>query len=279
MQGFLLFREGRWSFRRKIPVELRRYFNGSDQIWRSLKTAVKADALIPWRDWSAKTDRVFQFLKSSAPDEMKLAYIASEISPSRNTVLNAPPSPAVGLSVSKLIEKFIAFKKPVWTSLKSRQENEFNLGLFVDIMGDMKLAKIDYETIEAYRDKLSQLPANHTRFKKYKTKTAQELIAMPETEKDMPKAENTNKHLGFFSTMLSFAVQRQFMTYNPATGINLKSVGTEIIHASGHKLKYTNDDLQHLIQLLRWRPDCPAQFYVPLIGIFTGCRRGEICQL
>jgi hypothetical protein len=69
------------------------------------------------------------------------------------------------------------------------------------------------------------------------------------------------------------------MTYNPAVGINLKSVGTEIIHASGHKLKYTNDDLQHLIQLLRWRPDCPAQFYVPLIGIFTGCRRGEICQL
>ena len=218
MQGFLLFRSNTWNFRRKIPVEIRRYFNGNQEIWRSLKTSVRSDALKTCREWASKTERVFQFLKSSAPDQTKFDYLTFEISPSKTAVMNAPPAPAAGLTVSKLIEKYIAFKKPNW-SMKSLQENEFNLGLFIDVMGDMRLSQVNYETIEAYRDLLAQLPPNHTRLKKYKSKTVKELIALPANEKELSDAESVNKHLSFISAMLKFGVARQYTTYNPAVGV------------------------------------------------------------
>ena len=277
MQGFLLIRGKTWNFRRKIPTELRPYFNGNREIWRSLGTSEKKVANEACREWVTKTDRVFSFLRSSAKEDFKLEYVKSEIPPSASSFVPIPfPTVDVGLCVSELIEKFVNFKRPDW-SLKSQQENEYSLGLFVVLCSDLRLSAIDYETIEDYRKKLSQIPANHTRLKKYKTKTIVELLATPESEKDMPKPDSVNKHLGFFSTMLKFGVQRRYMQYNPAEGIKVKIEDAPDV--SSARQKYSNEDLQFILQLLRYDAANPERFYVPLIAMFSGMRRGEICQL
>ena len=277
MQGFLFLRRKTYYFRRKIPAELRGYFSPRlKEIWRSLGTQDKCLAKSACRDWVAKTEKVFSMLRTSIPDVLKLEYVKTEIQPSSTAVHAPAPTPVTGKLTSELIASYVSHKAPTWT-LKSKQEVEYSLGLFVALCGDLRLPKIDYAIIEDFRDKLKQLPANYTRLKKYKNQTIEELLAIPASEKDMPKAASVNKHIGFLSTLFKFAIQRQYMTFNPALGVQVKAPRGQ--KASGGKQIYTREDLQDVIQLLRYDEAHPENLWVPLISMHTGMRRGEICQL
>jgi integrase len=278
MQGFLLFRSNTWNFRRKIPVALLKYFpSGYKVIWRSLGTSDKRVANSVGMDWAAKTERVFSMLKTTIPDEMKLEYIKSELSISPTLSIPEKPKTKEGKKVKDLFDAFISHKtgNSEW-SAKSQADNEFAMDLFIQVMGNLSLLQLNYHVIEKYRDKLKQIPAKHSRLKKYKGMTVQQLIDMPEELKDMPDASTVNRRMGYVSTAFEFGVQRDMLVKNPAYGVKVKELGVILPHT--RKPEYTTDDIQDIVYRLRLDMTNPAHFFVPLMAIFTGGRRSELCQ-
>ena len=293
VSGFLVLRGSTYHFRRRVPADLKKYFpKRFFEISRSLGTSSKVIATAASREWAVKTERVFQFLRSGTPDAMKLEYLKSELSISGT--LNLAVAPAVSVTpdsvpvpekpksseklISNLIDAYISSKMGAgdW-QLKTRQETEFAIRLFIDCMGDMPLRKLNYTVIEAFRDKVSQIPANHTRLRRYKFLSIPELLAMSATEKVLPEPKTINKRLGFFSTMLDYAVQKDLMIKNPALGVRIKELGVSL--PSDQRPAYTVNDIQDIVYRLSYDVDNPARFFVPLLAIFCGGRRREMCQL
>jgi integrase len=285
MAAFLYQRGTGWYFRRRIPTDLQQYFPSKSKIiTRTLETTDKRLAKSACRTWAVKVDNVFAFLKSAAPNEIKQAYLKAEIPEPKKTpvVAPAPTSPEAPhvktVLLSELIEQYISHKRPHW-SLKTRQEIEYHLNLSVLLMGDLPLNKITYKEVESYRDRLQQVPTNFSRLKKYKTKTMEEILAMPANEKEAPDPKSVNKSLQFLSTVLAFGTQRykNLLTLNPAIGVTVKV--TDKKKASEERDAYSAEDIQDVINHLVWDCNHPSRFFIPLIAIFTGMRRGEIAQL
>lgn len=277
MQGFLILRSKTYYFRRKIPVEARPYFPGLSQIWRSLGTTDKRSANSLAMEWAVKTKKVFDFVKSAFPDDMKFKFIEMELSISNTPSVTENPKPKTGKKVEDIFNAFINHKKGngEW-SPKSEADNRFALELFVQVMGNLSVTQLNFQVIENYRDKLKEIPAMHSRLKKYKHLSVQELIAMPEAEKDMPDASTVNRRMGYVSSAFDFAVQRDMLVKNPASGIKVKEFGVILPHTQ--KPAYTVEDVQDIVHRLRLDMSNPAHFFVPLMAIFTGGRRSELCQ-
>lgn len=277
--GFLLLRGKTYHFRRKVPSELRIYFpDGYREISRSLATTDKRSAVSSAREWLVKTDRLFSFLRSGIADVMKSEYLKTELALSPITATASTKKQPAGKKVSDLINAYVRSKTGAgdWT-LKTKQEVEFAIQLFIDVMGDMSLSKLNFTVIETYREKLQQIPADHTRLKIYKSLTIQEILDLPTDSKELPKPKTVNKKLGFFSTLLDFGVQRDMLLKNPAIGIRVKELGVSL--PSDQKPHYSDEDIQDIIHRLHFAPSNPARFFVPLLAIFTGARRRELCQL
>jgi integrase len=229
-------------------------------------------------------------LESGISNEMKVEYLKSEIlaEPPKKPVAIphsiSPAAPVVEaeqdktLKLSELIEQFINFKRPHW-SPKTRQENEYHLGLSVLLMGDLPLNKISYIEIEGYRASLQEVPTNYSRLRKYKHLPIAEILALPADQKEAPDPKSVNKSLQFLSTALAFGVQRHgdLLRINPAVGINVKVIDQKL--ASEERDAYSIENLQDVVNHLIWDYDHPSRFFIPLIAIFSGMRRGEIAQL
>lgn len=126
---------------------------------------------------------------------------------------------------------------------------------------------------------MQKVPTNYSRLKKYKHLTITEIIAMPADQKESPDPKSVNKSLQFLSTVLAFGTQRyrDLIPQNPAVGINLKVVDQKL--ASEERDAYSFENIQDIINSLFWDCNHPSRFFIPLIAIFTGMRRGEIAQL
>lgn len=151
MAVFLYQRGEGWYFRRRIPIDLKQYFPPTLKlITRTLETNDKRLAKSACRQWTSKVENVFTFLRSSAPDEIKQAYLKSEIpEPKKAPVVHVAPSVPVTpvdktLKLSELIEQYISHKSPHW-ALKTKQEIEYHLNLSVKLMGDLPLNRISYK--------------------------------------------------------------------------------------------------------------------------------------
>jgi integrase len=278
MMEFLLVRNKTYYFRRRIPVDLAKYFPDKlKDITRSLATSDGRRAKTACRDWVSRIEDLFTTLRLSISEEHKLAHVKAELFNNVNPMLVQAQIPISPL-LSHLIEEYISYNAPNWEP-KTRQENEFNLGLSLQLLGDLPLDKIDYNAVKVLREKLQHLPTNFSRRKKYKHMALEEILAIPVEDQEPPNPEAVNKTLSYLSSLLKMGVARhgKFIQTNPAVGLKLKIVDQKL--ASEERDIYTPDDLQNIVNLLTYDPDNPARFWVPLVGIFSGLRRGEICQL
>ena len=272
MVGFLCLRGKKFHFRRRVPGDIKKYFPPNyGEISRSLDTSIKSVANVAVRAWVVKTDSVFTFLRSDVDDEDKIRFLAKQI-PLNET----PASTKDTVRVSDLITQYVEYKTPSW-KLKTRQEVENSLNLFIKCCGDTYLRAMDFKSIEIYRNKLSQLPPGITVSKKYKNLTIEEILSIPIDQKEVLDPRSINKHLGFFSTLMRFGFRRDLVRVNFAEGIRVKEIDGKL--AEKDKEEYSKDDIQHIINSLHWDSENPARMFVTLLLIFTGARRNEMCQL
>lgn len=194
-----------------------------------------------------------------------------------------PWPPAKTVPFSTLKDKYLAGlthrpeggrRRP--PTAKTLEAYEKDISAFIFVMGDLRIGEIDRETAGEFFNVLRRLPANLSRKKEYRNKTASELIAMnapPQSE------ENASKKMERISAMFLWALKEKRtwgIDANPFTGF-----GQSDDHESARR-PFTQDELVAIFS----HPDFQHRkfrnsyaFWLIPLAIFTGARLGELAQL
>ena len=111
--------------------------------------------------------------------------------------------------LSKLIPKFVSefMKAGRWIE-KTKSENEAVFDLFIKISGDVPINQYDHQAIRQYKETLGKLPANRNKIEKYRYKTIEKIISMPDVK---PMAVNSvNKNIRRLGQLFKWAVQNGY---------------------------------------------------------------------
>lgn len=167
-------------------------------------------------------------------------------------------------------------------------------GLFRDLMGDPELGEIEFETIDQYASRLAQLPSNIylTRQRFGLDASVDELIRIAEREGLELKNETTIKnHVGRLSEILAFGERKYMLRFNPASDYKRGDGRFSVPRAQDLRDAFTSQDLSLIFaqdwfttgagsfNRTGWTTWRPHYYWLPLLGLFTGGRINELCQL
>lgn len=186
------------------------------------------------------------------------------------------------LRVSELLEEYIDTKKSQnsWKSSKTEPDMRKTINRFIWIIGDREMSELENRGIfDEHMKKLVKLPADNATKPRYRGKAYDEVIRIGQESGDKVYAVKTvNKALSNVSTLMSYGVEMGYLTKNQAMRFEVKDLRKN----SGRKA-YSSEDLQKLftspIYTDKIPTNKPHQFWIPLIGLFTGARVNEICSL
>jgi len=220
-------------------------------------------------------------LEVEIPTEIPPVGRPATTAPVQNPVvtLTAPassPTLQAGLTFAQVIDGYEAERKP---TPKTMREFRRGFGLFSEITG-VKLqdpvTAITKEHVRDFKAALMRMPAN-TQAARFRGKTALEVIVMTDGENIVRMSAATiNKFLGGLKAVLTWAEVNCHIVVNPANriAVNTKDNGEKKRHP------FTQDDLKVIFGSKIFRSGTwSADYWIPLIGLFTGARLEEIGQL
>ncbi|BBA68605.1 site-specific integrase [Geobacter sulfurreducens] len=176
--------------------------------------------------------------------------------------------------LSAVISQFISDRRYDWT-VKTKQESEGSFRIIQDVLGDIDVSTIDRSVARDLRDKLALLPANM--YKIYPNNTGRDLLKMIKDGKEILPMSTTslNKHLCRFTSLMRFCVKEGYLLSDPSVGLRIK----QRRRPEDERKAYTLDDLNQIVRNLPRDHEHPERFWIPVIGMFSGMRLGEICSL
>ena len=281
--SYLLIRSSGYYFRVRVPCDLRDHLTLSE-IKSVIGHTNRAQALKVARRMSVITESLFDEIRENpylrSADEIKawrkqhLGSNQAHIPPS----LNACKTPEQRQSplFQQVVEKFVTEQTTTnqWTE-KSRLGNEAIYRLAIRVIGDIPMAQITFEHVRNYKDTLCRLPANLNKNPRYRNKSIDAVLALKPT----PMAVNTiNKNLSRLSSIFKWAVKHGYTDRNYAEGIQLKTSK----RPDEEREVYTKQDLEVIFKSEIYAENkykYPYHFWLPLLGLYTGARLNELCQL
>jgi integrase len=194
--------------------------------------------------------------------------------PSQAELPQAEPS---GPRFSEVVTKFMQERKTAGKgNPKTAEDYRSAFDLFVEVLGDIPIDSINHDTIRHYKEALMRMPRHARKSPKYRGKSYRELISM-EVE-DTLHPTTINKKLKRISSLLNHALKNGWLSSNPVPGMLLPQAKSD----RDYRAIYTTDDLKKLFHGEQYLNDTHKhsfEFWTPLLGLYTGCRLEEICQL
>lgn len=193
-------------------------------------------------------------------------------------------------SIDDLIAAYIALKeKADWVS-KTKNENVRSLGLFGEITGAKRpINTLKTEDISNFRNTLMELPSNYVKNKAWAGKPLSFILA---AGKDHAKlaAKTRSKYFSNMRGFLGWCIAEDHLQAMPGSKISMWSSAGK---AKDAKKPFSHSDLQAFFSSplyvgyaspsRRHKPGTiltrDGKYWIPLIGLFSGMRLGEIAQL
>jgi integrase len=296
-----LSRHGLYYARVVIPAPLRdRFPNNKREIRRSLKTGNRREAMKRARAVLVELDHMFQQLvvsadavaidRSDATPRSQLWQVGKLI-PARNTLAAAPdtlplaqsaPEPRSNdLTITEVAERYLADKAARGLREKTLHEYRASLMLVAQALDDMPLLAVTRDHARDFRGKLMRLPSNMTKL--YPGKTVLQVLEAKDLEQQPRMDTRTvNKTLGRFSGLCAWAVADDLIPKNPATGLEINTdrrPDEEAEPFEHHELQAIFNGYIYSGSIPSRTKVYPYQFWLPLLGLYTGARINELCQL
>ncbi len=185
----------------------------------------------------------------------------------------AQPAPLL----SEAIEAFIRAKtaKGAWNE-GTVSANRATFGLLLEHLGDAPITQIDSDAMIGFLDLLKRLPSNLTKLRAKEGRTLQQMadLGLP------PMAPRTaGEQMSRVSSMFKWCCKnaRFPITYNPAEEF---AAGKKV--ATYERRPFTPDELRRLFSTEGFASrtfENPYEYWLMLLGQYTGARLGELCQL
>jgi integrase len=146
---------------------------------------------------------------------------------------------------------------------------------WIEIVGDTDLRAIRRSDVVRFRDYLAKLPKNRRKSAAYSATAVAKLLEMRIPPEHLPADRTIKEALGRIQAFTRWATQSQLMASNVADGV-------EKIAESESRQPYTDQDLQRIFEHKRYLGQgfsATYQYWLPLLGLYTGARLAELCQL
>lgn len=210
----------------------------------------------------------------------ELADLIQQENPRANplTITRATePNEPTSILLSELISKFLTEKArdKSWSE-NTKNESQSIFDLIVKIIQDVPVSSIGNSQANDLKQTLLKLPKNMDKSPLYRSKTIEEIIGMK--PKDILSVRTVNKKLGLISSLFLFGKRHGYVKENYFEGLCLKETGK----ASERRDAFDNSDLEKLFSspiFTGKKPDKLFQYWLPLLGLYTGARLEELCQL
>lgn len=189
----------------------------------------------------------------------------------------ADASQASPVPISRVAAEFcsemVAAKR--WTD-KTRRENGAIIQTMIEVMGDLHIAAMDKAKTRDYKAKLRRYPRNRNKDAHYQGKSLEQIWSMAKVQ--TLDIVTVNNHLNKLSAFFRWAQEQGYVEINPFEGLTIKIDD----RAKDDVLPFEPAELQkifHAPLYTEHRYRRAWQFWLPLLGLFTGARLEELCQL
>jgi len=170
-------------------------------------------------------------------------------------------------------EKATGLPSPEW-SKNTAVGKQATIEEFIAIIGDVSVSMLTRDVILEYRDKVSRLPKN--RRKLYPDLSIEQLLELDLSSEQLPASRTIDEKLVAVRSFLTWCrSQKQYIDSDPTDGIKVKA-------QSRSYAPFTSADLHALFHSEKYKENSHRtswQYWIPLIGLYTGARLSEIAQL
>ena len=199
--------------------------------------------------------------------------------------------PRTECTLSELIARFEADAAKRTGNAKSKLKRQAHYRVLKELLTPtIAVQRISREEARRVCAAIAQLPSNFT--KRYPGMTVPQVLQRDASELGPTMSPATvNDYVRAFSALMDFAVNEHLIERNPTKKLLVASDG---IKAKYKRLPFSIDDLNRIFSAPLYSgcvddengysnkgPNRPrrGRFWVPLIGLFSGMRLNEICQL
>jgi len=184
--------------------------------------------------------------------------------------------------LSEALDKYISIKSQTWKP-SSQKDMIPTLKDFLEMVGDREIRTLNRDHMREYQRIMHHLPSRRTTSLKYKGKSLAQLLNMdiPDDDKLAPKTLKTA-----FITVRSFIKwleEEALLDHDrPAKHLNSTLIVLRKQSKADKRRSFTDKELQTLFSPENFTPGTfrnAWQFWVPIIGLYTGARIEELCQL
>ncbi|MFS2325366.1 site-specific integrase [Brucella sp. H1_1004] len=193
-------------------------------------------------------------------------------------------------NLGSAIDKYMDLKASVWAR-KTKADQKRCLYLMRDIIGENALmATIKTEDMRKVRDTLMRMPANAFKARSSNGKSLEEVIKDNQNSATL-SFKTTDKYFTMIRSFFNWAKDEELISDVP--GAKIKMMGAPKETAIEERLPYTDEELLNILNSPLYagckspgRRNLPGtlmiyddKYWIPLVGLYSGMRLGEIVQL
>ena len=229
-------------------------------------------------DFRKEVDRklkmnLFPELTGDTPSPVEQVPVQQQIPTDQGISL----SPHQSTPISEGIEKYMNEKVSI--SNRSGREVRHSLNMLIEEFGDIPIGKLTRERGTKFKENIRKLPSNRKKSPEYRDLEYHELTKM---EVKNPLSDVTvNKHLGYVSSFMEWSRNHGYIDINPFKGMKLKTN----VRPRDQRDRFSEKELKQIFQKENYIHFTNIEkgryelYWIPLIGVFSGLRLGEICPL
>ncbi|HHJ3218803.1 TPA: tyrosine-type recombinase/integrase [Vibrio parahaemolyticus] len=272
MRNLHISKNGIWQFRFQIPRLHRHLFSGRYEIKRSLKTSDKQEAVIKALALELEIRTSIQQQKGITEDSKTVPATPATTTNMTPREFSSPTNPF------KCLDKYRDAKKDL-VHEKTLNMTYAKCHIVLSLLKVKSIRDIRRVQAEDVRKLLSQYPINA---KKHKLLSKLSGIDVIEANKKLQLAplspESIKDYIQKCSSFFEWCLQMELTDINPFKGMKFKKTRRD----SEAKHAYNKADLQKLFSTeihTKKQYKHPHYYWLPLLGVFTGARLNELCQL